>query len=199
MRIEHDIDALCQQYLYKAYGEKLTICGGEQDVTKSDGEILYPSLNQILKNIILLKEDVFVDLGSGSGKIVSYVFLHSLVKQAIGIEVVPKLHHQAQWIANKMRKELPEFFENGRQLTFLQGDFLQMDLSMATILIINSTCFNQAMMIALGDIINKMTNIHTVLTLRPFANLQRLVFAKMIRVQCSWDSALCYIYNKSME
>lgn len=196
MKVEHDIDALCQQYLYKAYDEALTIQIHNEDVTRTNGEIFFASLQKVLNNITLSSEDVFVDLGSGAGKLVSYVFLQSIVKQAIGIEVVAELHQQAKWVENKIKQELPEFFTNGRELTFLRGDFLQMDLSSANILIINSTCFNQSMMLGLGDLINKMTNIKSVLTLRPIANLIRLPFKKVVRVECSWDSALCYIYSK---
>lgn len=187
---------LCQHYLHLIYHTMLNqgISEGKRHFSETQGEILYPSIEKLFSIIPLTKNDIFFDLGSGLGKIVAQVFLQSEVKEAIGIEIVPELHHKAQFVAQLIEKELPAFYQNNRKLMFLEGDFLQLSFSRATVVLINATCFSQKMLTQLGKIIENTPTIHSVLTLRPLHTLTRLSFQKAIRIECSWDSALCYLY-----
>ena len=60
----------------------------------------------------------------------------------------------------------------------MKEDFLVFPLQDATVVLINSVCFSQELLHALGTIINAAPAVHTVLTLRPIGNLQRLLFKK---------------------
>lgn len=184
---------LCQQYLKILYQDVKT--HHADDLTETHGEILYESVNKLLSKIAPTQDDIFIDFGSGLGKIVTQLFLNSNVKKAYGIELIPGLHQQASFAAKKLQQDLPEFFQHNRELTFLSGNFLEMDLPPATIALINGVCFSQPLLLGLADIINKMTSIHTVLATRPLLTLKRLKLKKIIRVQCSWDTALCYLYK----
>ena len=194
-----DIDALFQNYLnilYEKVNKKqVTASLRQENVFETYGEILYPSIDKLMSSIQLTEHDVFVDLGSGKGQIVIHFFLKSLVKAAYGIEIVPKLHQDAVTAAQILQQELPPFFDNGRQLTFMSGTFLEIPFKTATVALINSTCFTQSLLNQLGTIIENTPSIHTVLSLRPINTLQRLGFKKIIRIECSWDSALCYLYT----
>lgn len=192
----NDIDTLCQHYLTILYHEvqsKGPIITG--NVCETYGEILYPSVNKLLSAIQLSEDDVFIDYGSGFGKMLIQVFLKTPVKEAYGIEIIPELHQQALTAAQKLQQELPDFYQENRKLTFLLGSFLEIPVPSATVAIIVSTCFSQPLLNALGKIIETTPSIHTVLSLRPVGTLQRLPFKKAIPVECSWDSALCYIYS----
>jgi hypothetical protein len=98
--------------------------------------------------------------------------------------------------SQKLQQDLPDFFTEDRKLTFLLGNFLETPLSKATIALVNSTCFTPQLLSDLGEIIERSPNIHTVLSLRPIHTLRRLVFKKTIRVECSWDTTLCYLYKE---
>lgn len=192
----NDRKILCQHYLRILYRDAhIKTTKDKQDVAKTYGEILYPSIDKLLSILTLTNDDVFMDLGSGLGKLVLQVFLNSPVQEACGIEIIPELHHHALQAAQSMQNDLPEFYVGGRKLTFLLGDFFEIPLHPATVVLICSPCFSQDMLLALGRIINHTPSIHTVLTLRPLATLQRLAFKKTLRVECSWDTALCYVYG----
>lgn len=187
---------LCQQYLNLVYHDAAIVSREHNhSISETYGEILYPSMEDLLSTLSLSLHDVFIDLGSGLGKIVLYVFLRTLVREAHGIEIIPELHHQALTAAERVYRELPNFYEDDRKLIFTLGDFLENSFTEASVLLIGSPCFSPTMSYKIGEIINQSTRIHTVLTLRPILNLKRLSFKKTVRVECSWDTALCYIYT----
>jgi hypothetical protein len=197
MKFNHNKDNVCQRYLQTVY-EYAHIRSEESikqnNIPETDGEILFPSVNKLLEIMALKADDSFIDLGSGAGKVVAQVFLQSGVKEAYGIELLPALYQQAVVAAEKIQQDLSAFYQEGRKLTFLQGDFLEMPLPQATVVLICSTCFSQPMLESLGYIINGMPSVRLILTLRPISTLNRLRFKKTVRIECSWDSALCYIY-----
>ncbi|BCA95671.1 hypothetical protein TUM19329_20320 [Legionella antarctica] len=192
----NDIDSLCQQYLAILYHDvqrrnDLVI----NNICETYGEILYPSVDKILSVIQPSDSDVFVDYGSGLGKMVIQFFLKSRVKEAYGIEISPDLYQHSFNAAQRLRHELPGFYQCGRKLTFFLGDFLEVHLETATIAMVTSTCFTQSLLNQLGKIIEHTPSIHTVLSLRPISILERLTFKKTIRLECSWDTELCYVYS----
>lgn len=191
----NDIDFLCQDYLTILYHDAQSRSTSvKRSVTETYGEILYPSVDKILSIIQPTENDVFIDYGSGLGKMVIQVFLKSMVREAYGIEIVPQLHQHALSAAQRLTHDLPEFYQSERKLTFLLGSFLELPLKTATIAMVNSTCFTQSLLNELGKIIDQTPSIHTVLTLRPINKLERLSFKRTIRIECSWDTALCYVY-----
>lgn len=191
--------ALCQQYLTILYHN---IRGHgmndrqNKNIAETYGEILYESINKLLAEVEFSDQDIFFDLGSGLGKAVVQVFLKSAAKEVCGIEIIPELHQTSLAIEKKIQQALPHFYTGGRKLTFLLGSFLDIPLTTASVVLIGSPCFSQALLAKLGKIIDSTTSIHTILTLRPISTLTRLSFTKVIRIECSWDSALCYVYKK---
>lgn len=194
----HDTDTLCQYYitiLYDGVQRSKADNLANNPIYETYGEVLYPSVDKLLRAITLTEKDIFIDLGSGMGKIVIQFFLKSMVKAAYGIELKPDLHQLALNAAARLQCDLPEFYIGGRQLTFLSGSFLETPFTTATVALINPACFPQSLLNKLGTILEDTPSIHTVLSLRPISTLRRLVFMKVIRIECSWDSALCYVYG----
>lgn len=192
----NDTATLCQHYLniiYRDIHRPLQ----QHHLSETQGEILYSGVDKLLSMSRLSANDVLVDLGSGAGKIVAQAFLNTNVKEALGIEFVPELHQQALAVAQRIAKELPDFYHPDRKLTFVLNNFLEVPLTTATVVLINATCMSQQTLTSLGDIFNCTSNIHTVMTLRPIHNLRRLPFKRTVRVECSWDTVLCYIYQAS--
>jgi len=194
-----EVDTLCQHYLSLLYSDESskpgTVTLSQELFSETYGEILYPSINKLISSISLTEQDVFVDLGSGKGQVVIQLFLNSLVKEAYGIELILKLHDSALAAAKRLQSELPDCFHGSRKIKFLSGSFLDIPFTTATVVFINSTCFTQSLVNELGQIIENTPSIHTVLSLRAIGTLKRLIFKKAIRIECSWDSALCYIYR----
>lgn len=194
-----DIHVLCQHYLNIVYYDiqvnRAQPYSDKNKVSETDGEILPVGVDTLISLLDLTEQDVFVDLGSGAGKICVQVFLKTAVKESMGVEIVPELHMQAVEAARRIQHELPDFYMGARKLTFLQGDFLQhRTLANATVVLINSTCFTQAMLLALSKKIENARGVRAVVSMRPLPGLQRLRFKKVVRMECSWDSALGYLY-----
>ena len=127
----NDSNALCQHYLRIVYhfAEKSPALAQPRNIIETSGEILYAGVKRLLSRITLTENDVFVDLGSGAGKVVTQVFLQSPVKTAYGIELVPELHRRAQLAAQKIQQDLPNFFQHGRQLNFYEGRFFSVSVA----------------------------------------------------------------------
>jgi hypothetical protein len=192
----NDIDILCQNYLTILYhNAQRKNDAVANNVCETYGEVLYPGVDKFLSLIQPSNRDVFVDYGSGFGKMVIQVFLKSLVRAAYGIESVPELHQHASNAAQRLKNELPEFYQNRRKLDFILGNFLEVPLTTVTIAFVSSTCFTQSLLNALGKKLELTPSVHTVLSLRPISVLERLSFKRTIRIECSWDSALCYVYS----
>ncbi len=187
-------DLLCQKYLNILYHQVISFYK-PTNIAETSGEILYESIHKLIPMMRLKDNDVFVDLGSANGKIVSQIFLTTPVKTSVGIEIVPELHSAAMKVSQRIKHDLPYFYENNRDMTFIQGDFLNKSLDSMTVALINATCFPPSLLNELGKVINNTSTIRLVLSLRPLATLQRLVCKKVIPIECSWDSTLCYCYE----
>lgn len=194
----HNVYELCQEYIARLYhnvqghGPKIE---KNRSIPKTYGEILYPAMDKLLSAVEFSSQDIFIDLGSGLGKIVIQVFLRTEVKAAIGIEIMPRLHHQALTAAARVREDLPTFYEQARKLEFILGDFLNTSLDEASIILLGSPCFSPRMLARIANMINEKKQIRLVLSLRPLIHLQRLKFIKAMRIEGSWDTTLCYIYG----
>ncbi len=186
---------LSQRYLDLIYQQKKPYHLKKTDPIQANyGEILPQGLNKLLKHIHLTKQDIFFDLGSGVGRVSAQVFLQTNVQESHGIEYLSELHQQAYTAAQRIQTELPVFYESNRKLNFILGDFLRVPFTQATVVLINATCFPPTLLRALAQRINQMPQLHTVICLRPLPQLT-LAFTKAIRIECSWDSALCYLYT----
>src|SRR5262249_10982960 len=129
---------------------------------------------------------------SGAGKLVGQVYLQAAVKKACGIEIVPELAKQAQVVAENLKN----LSHKKQDIEFVLGDFFLHSWGETTVVFINSTCFTQKMLQLLGEKINTHVSIRMVLTLRPIPTLQDFKFRKAVSIECSWDSALCYVYER---
>jgi len=117
------------------------------------GEIDFLSFFTILERANPASQDIFYDLGSGSGKAVLSAMLFFNVKKSIGIEWLPPLHTQAQQQLEKaMQQDINK--ESLQRIQFINDSFLDYDFSDADILYVAATCLSDATWHAL---INKMT------------------------------------------
>lgn len=186
-------DTVCQEVLRQLYqNTKSTSNQNRKSLAATYGEILYPSVNKLLSVLNLTSEDIFLDLGSGLGKVVMQVFLKSDAAQALGIEYELHLHIQAQSAATTLLSRLPL---TQRRLHFLHADFLSCAYQSATVVLAGSPCFSPDMLFLLAQRLEQTPTLHTVLSLRPLPMLKRFRYITTMRIECSWDSSLCYLYS----
>lgn len=168
----------------------------EVGICSTYGELLYYSVQKIADRMQLTADDVFCDLGSGMGKCALQIFMQTAVKRVIGIESHAILSEKAASSCQEIRTAFPFFWEEGREIAFVKDNFLNCDWGSPTALYTCSTCFDTALLNAIGDKINQTPSIRQVMSLRPLPSLTRLKCVNIFRVECSWDSALCYHYAK---
>ena len=191
---------LYQNYLHQLYHFHVDIGANSEDdygsnlVCDTYGELLFASVSKLIQIIKPSADDMFLDMGSGIGKLATQVFLQTEITRVLGIEAAKSRNDVAIEACLKLKSQLPQLFAQKRELVFENGNFLNYDLLEVTIIYICSTCFTQELLLEIGKKINMLPNVTKVLTLKPIANLN-LPFCKAIEVECSWDSALCYWYK----
>lgn len=183
---------ICLGYINYLYQDSKTGIQSK-NINQTYGEILPQSATPLINYLNLSPADSFLDLGSGLGKLLLQVFLETSVQKAIGIEIDGSLNQQAQTACDIARKELPEFFIN-REINFIHSDFLKCDLPAVTHVLIASPCFTPSLLECLVAKLNEIDSIQCLISLRPLLTLNKLKFYKTMRLECSWDSALAYIY-----
>lgn len=128
----HNIDAFA---VAKKEREQLPYA----DLAFTYGEISFLSLAIMLEIVEPTEEDMFIDLGSGSGKAVIATALLFPIKQAIGIEYLPGLHAISQNIQNTLKKSKQLCHQQAAvRVQFILGDFLIADWSKMTIVLISA-------------------------------------------------------------
>ncbi len=187
-----DHHSLCEAYLNDVFKTLAYSC---EDPSETSGEILPPSITKLLQVLALTPNDIVVDLGSGTGKLAAQIFLESAASEVWGIELRKELHDIALIANQRMQRELSEFYKNNRQLHFFCGNFLEQNINRITVAIINSVCISQQTVLELEEKLNGIPSLRYVLTTRPMVTLN-MPFLKAIRIECSWDTALCYVYEK---
>lgn len=108
------------------------------------GEIEFLSFFGILEKTEPSSEEIFYDLGSGSGKAVftAEIFFH--FSECYGIELLTPLYSKANEIlekASKLHKYNPQQLS---KIKFINDSFLNYDFSDANIIYIAATCLNDS-------------------------------------------------------
>ncbi len=103
------------------------------------GEILRNGVDSIIEKINKYKKisdkDLFVDIGSGSGKLILHTAIKSNIKTLVGLEIVPQRQRYSKYIQNKIDV-------GDKSVFFLEKDVRNFDLSVATIVFMNDVCFD---------------------------------------------------------
>lgn len=187
------------QYLDYAYKNIQNSCHNQAENASSIyGEILYPSFSKILNFVDFNNYDCFVDIGAGIGKVCLQVALNTDIKNILGFEILTDRVAKANTVLTKARIELPDIL-TPKDIQYFNQDFTNFNfnaINATNILAYScSTCFTKELLYKIGDTINNNDKISKLLSLRPIPNLTRLKLKSIIDVECSWDSAECFIYE----
>lgn len=145
---------------------------------------------------------VFYDIGSGTGKPVFAACLMHDFERATGIEILEGLHGASvelldRWTTEDMQSRLPEEKRADRlEVQFLRQDFTTRDLSDATMLFANSTCFDDVLMAKLAAATEKCAKGTVAITFtRRIPSPAWAVLEHASRVM-SWGNATVYLQEK---
>ncbi len=114
------------------------------------GEIDFLSFYTILERTSPSTQDVFYDLGSGSGKAVLSAILFFNVKKSIGVELLPPLYAQSNTQLEKAIQRFQqhdvekEYLPQMERIQFINDSFLHCDFGDADIIYVAATCLTDA-------------------------------------------------------
>ncbi len=206
-----EFDDLCQSYiteLYRNISGFISYQPNEKENAQLEkvfltyGEILFPSFNKIIKRMDINENDVFYDLGSGAGKSALQFFLKTPVKKVIGIEANKLRSGSSLKIYKQVKREFPEVFEGDRTLKCLESNFLDVDISDATIIYTCSTCFNTELLADIGRIVDQCPNIKYLISIPSvtydYASIPcKLPIEEVVDIECSWGHTKFYFYTRA--
>jgi len=176
------------------------------------GEILFDSVNFLLNQLQLTKNDVFYDLGSGLGKFVVHVYLMTPTKKSVGIEFsqsrykratsiqakVPKVYNQTFKSENSMRKmfdQSPLVKTKGKKFEFINDCMLSTDISDATVVFTCSTCFELEFMYKLANKLADIDNLR-IITLKKFPYHEHIHYVTKYTLSMTWSQDVpVYMYK----
>ncbi|CAB9505528.1 Histone methylation protein DOT1 [Seminavis robusta] len=129
------------------------------------------------------EEIVFVDLGSGRGKLILQAFMElPILSKAVGIELAPQRHATAvsawtdlQSTAKELRSGRSQETTTEATVEFLNEDLLEVDLSKVTHIYMASLCFPDALMHHIAAKLEENApNLKCLATLRKFETSPKL-------------------------
>ncbi|KAG6611298.1 Histone methyltransferase [Phytophthora cinnamomi] len=134
------------------------------------GEVSVESVaSTILPFLNLDEEDVFFDLGCGTGKILVQTALQTPCKRVTGIELMQNRVFEGQKALQRLKERDIDILR-GKDITLLQGDILEPPaearLMDATVVFINNVMFGPTLMLKVLALLKDMSNLRCVVTLR---------------------------------
>lgn len=149
------------------------------------GEVLRSGVETIIQKINKYKKitdkDVFVDIGSGTGKLVIHMSIKSDIKTLVGVEIVPQRVAYSKWIKEKISPDSSIFF--------IEKDINNFDLSVANIVFANNICFDESLTKSIYDRIPKGCHLISAVEI-PECKILKEEFT----VDASWGSKLNLFY-----
>ena len=158
------------------------------------GEITYEGMRLLAEKLALTRHDVFYDLGSGTGKLVSYLYLTTPIKKSIGIEMVGQRNSIALWVKEKLR--LAGLLDQRRELTFIHNNMRLEDFKGATVIYMASLCFADELMAALNQKFAQLNPGLRIISLRPIPPHPQIVFIERTYLPMTWTyRSIIYHYE----
>lgn len=182
-----------------------------ESIALTYGELLLSTWIQIMTEHVkpAATGESFVDLGSGSGRIVlATAIAFPQVISCVGVELLPSLHQMATDAQSKLQQhteQLPAATAAATtaalsRVTFVHADFFAHDWSRCTIVFLNSTMYTAAMMsniskrceqLPLHARVITVTNQLSTAALRMFTLLHSSVN------DSSWGKSTVFVYEKT--
>ncbi|POM69270.1 Histone methyltransferase [Phytophthora palmivora] len=134
------------------------------------GEVTVESFaTRVLPMLNLDADDVFFDLGCGTGKILVQTALQTPCKRAIGIELMQNRVQEGHKALNRL-KEREISILHDKQIEIFRGDIFvppeEARLMDATVVFINNVMFGPQLMLKVLQLLSEMPKLRCVITLR---------------------------------
>jgi hypothetical protein len=168
------------------------------------GDIDFFSFANILVKIKPRTGEIFVDLGSGTGRAVAaaMILYGDVLSRSVGIEILPRLHRSAASVINDLILEMaanPTFASHSCEAMVEEGDVLDeggFNWTTGDIIFINSTCFSDTLFQRVAAKCEQLKSGTRVLTLTKHLTSSRFKISSSINYTMSWGLATCFFQTK---
>lgn len=158
------------------------------------GEMTFKGTELLINYLKPKKSDVFIDAGSGVGKVSIQFFFSTDISNVIGIELSEERYKKSKSILDSLQKnnEIPK----GRALEFYNQDILHADLSGATLFFMCSTCFSDKLMQNITEKLSKLKPGLRVITLKKLPERNDFKLVHQMNVTTTWsNNTIVYVYE----
>jgi hypothetical protein len=159
------------------------------------GEIEFLPFIALLSLAQLDGDTVFYDLGSGIGKAVLACAMVYPVQESVGIELLPELYQEACKQTQQLKK-MQNYSNKAKKIKFIHGNFLEVDLTNATLIFINSTTMIGSLWEDLCTRLNDLPQLNTVITASKPLLSDYFLIVKRTKIQMSWGIVEAYIHTR---
>ncbi len=186
-------------------GRSLSLEGREKNQYTSKsfvyGEVVPDSFYEMVSEGGPIPGQIFYDLGSGTGKAVMLAHLMFDFKVARGIEYLETLYGASAEVLKRYENDIyptiaPEIGD--KQIQLIHGSFLDIDFSDADFIFMNSTCFQDDLMEALEEKLEKIRPHATVISLSKSLKPTSFHQYKHKMFEFSWGQATAFYHKKRL-
>ena len=151
------------------------------------GEILPESVSLLINDIQYIdSNDVFYDLGSGTGKVCLQFINETEVKKSCGIEFDKKRYDESLNLLSKTNKNLQ----------FINTNFIDYDFSDATIIFTDSIMFSDETLSILENKAYHCPNLKYFISMKKLNNKKLKLIKERTDIKVTWGTSQYYIYSK---
>lgn len=165
------------------------------------GEVVPDGFYQMMSEADVRPGQVFYDLGSGTGKAIILAHLLFDFPQAIGIELVDSLYDASIQVQNRYEKEFrPSIAKEvgDRKISFVHASILDVDMSDADFVFMNSTCFEDDLVEAIAEKLECLRPNVTVISLSKSLPPTSFHAYKSKKYDFSWGQATAFFHRKRL-
>lgn len=160
------------------------------------GEITYYSFLQMLAMAKPNKNEVFYDLGSGTGKGVFLAAMLANFSKVVGIEILRELYDTSQQIFSNYRKLIGQDNVPHQSIKFIHGDFNETDFSDADVIFMNATCLKYEFNLPFLRKLEQLKKGTRIITNTIFIRSEKYKINGIGPVAFSWGEEEVFIHKK---
>jgi len=161
----------------------------DEDVDVSNlqyGEITFAGMDPLFTALKLQSDDVFYDLGCGTGKLVLYVALRrqweAQTARSVGLEVGERRLQTAETVYGRLQEKLGN---QCPEVSFLLQDISRCRFTDASVVVLTNLCMDAGIVNRTVNNLLKCAAFKRIVCITPLVN-PRLKLTNTVKVSCSW-------------
>lgn len=160
------------------------------------GEITYHGFLKMLAMAKPKRNEVFYDLGSGTGKGVFLAAMLVNFSKVIGIEILKELYDTSQQILNSCKRLIGQDNVVHQSIKFIHGDFRETDISDADVIFMNATCMKYEIDLPFVHNLEQLKKGTRIITNTGFIRSEKYEINRIGPVAFTWGEEEVFIHEK---